>query len=491
MEEFENPEPNPTDAPTLSQPEGVITPFGPPSGRVRSSNVFPSGRVEANTALLKIGQNTADVSGFEHDPMDGKSGITPAEDDDGGEAASARIAQEYRRQVRIKRLAEEITQAERAKKKEDEQRRKIETSIRKPRPQSKKEETAKFDIDQSLMDPADSEATHAKKRAAAMDAFKTASTGHKSKSGLLTALVFLIVIGALASGAWMFLNSLAAQKDKANTDEVALRAVATQKAEQKSIDIVKTIQAHEAELVRQKTAAEEAARTAEAEKTALEELYQRKDLERQKLAVEATAKRIAEERRMREEIEKLAEQANRETDELRKKVAAAQRAARENMEKQEAERENAKTPVPPADMAKADLPKPDSTKLELLKPEGTRVVPPKSDNSLSGDVKTIPSDPPVVPGKIELPSGGVRLLVKASDPYGGKLTFQWHQLKGSQVDIADPAASKFVDGKWISQTYFVARQPGNYEFEVTVKNDEGVESRKKFPIEVLPPTTLK
>ncbi len=107
------------------------------------------------------------------------------------------------------------------------------------------------------------------------------------------------------------------------------------------------------------------------------------------------------------------------------------------------------TPVKP-DATQADPVKSEPAKPDPVKPE------PKPDAALVGPVKTIPSDPPLLTDKIELPSGGVRLLVKASDPYGGKLLFQWKQVKGAQVEIVDPTAAKFLDGKWVSQTYFVA-----------------------------------
>ena len=85
----------------------------------------------------------------------------------------------------------------------------------------------------------------------------------------------------------------------------------------------------------------------------------------------------------------------------------------------------------------------------------------------------------------------MRLFCKASDPYGGRLTFHWKQVKGANVEIADPNFAVMKDGKWFSQTYFVAREPGSYEFEVSVKNEDGVETTRKYPIDVLPVTTLK
>lgn len=454
MEEHDDPNPSTSDTSMLKKQENAITPFGPPSSRMQPASAFlPSGRVEANSGLLRIGQNSTDVSGFEQNPMeDDRSGITPVDDDDGGEATSARIAQEYRRQVRIKRLAEEIQQTERQRKKEDEQRRKTETSIKGSAAGSKKNETARVDMDQSLGIAENSEDALAKKREAAMIAYKSASSGSKSKSGLATALIVLLLFGGMGAGAWYFLNRMAAQKEKESNDEIAATALVNKKNEDKTLKMVQDLQAREDELNRQKHAAEEAAKVAEMQKIALNDQLHLQEVERQKALNAAATQRIADVRKIQEDNQRLIEQSNFEKEELRKTIAKAQIIAHEKQKKdQDAEnaRINVTAPPPPA-------------------------LPDK-----------IESD------KIELPSGGVRLLVKASDPYGGKLFFQWRQVKGTEVDIVDSTASKFVDGKWVSQTYFVANQPGAYEFEVSVKNDEGVESKKKFPIEVLPPTTLK
>src|SRR5205823_5102719 len=89
-----------------------------------------------------------------------------------------------------------------------------------------------------------------------------------------------------------------------------------------------------------------------------------------------------------------------------------------------------------------------------------------------GEVRTNPPQPAGINGKSDLPTGAVRLFCKASDPYGGRLTFHWAQVKGAKVDITDPNAALQKDGKWYSQTYFIAREPGSYEFEVSVKNED-------------------
>jgi len=84
--------------------------------------------------------------------------------------------------------------------------------------------------------------------------------------------------------------------------------------------------------------------------------------------------------------------------------------------------------------------------------------------------------------------GRVRLFIRASDPDGGKLSFTWKQVDGPAIRIADPNASRLENGKWVSETYFIPTEPGRYSFEVTVKNDQGVESKKIIPKEVLPPS---
>lgn len=69
--------------------------------------------------------------------------------------------------------------------------------------------------------------------------------------------------------------------------------------------------------------------------------------------------------------------------------------------------------------------------------------------------------------------GKVKLLIKAVDPDGGKLTFMWTQLSGPAVKIPDPAASKVENTKYVSETYFVPTESGKYVFQVSVKNERG------------------
>ena len=333
MEEYQNSDPNLTTNADSSRQAALD------SGR-NAAGVAPSGRqyvpdpssvggrVEANTAFLKLGQNITDVSGFESSPLiDGKSGITPAEDDDGGEAASARIAQEYRRQVRIKRLGEEIQQAEREKRREDEQLRKIETQL-KPTGSSirkKKEETTRLTSDEPTPSSAptsstpETESTIAKRRAAAMNAFKSAASGSKSSSGLVTALASLLFVGALAGGAWVGLDWLAVQRKKQTVDESAQYTQSKKEAEKKVQQDIKIQIAREEELVRQKVLAEEAAKRIEAEKRALLDAMAR-DAEAQKALSEANAKRVAEERQRRLDNERELEREKEEKNALKKIV---------------------------------------------------------------------------------------------------------------------------------------------------------------------------
>jgi hypothetical protein len=84
--------------------------------------------------------------------------------------------------------------------------------------------------------------------------------------------------------------------------------------------------------------------------------------------------------------------------------------------------------------------------------------------------------------------GRVQLLIRANPNGAAKLSFRWKQLEGPNVTIENPTASKFENGKWVSETYFVATEPGKYTFEITVTNEDGVESKGKVVREVLPPT---
>ena len=88
----------------------------------------------------------------------------------------------------------------------------------------------------------------------------------------------------------------------------------------------------------------------------------------------------------------------------------------------------------------------------------------------------------------EIEDGRVRLYIKAADPNNGKLFFLWKQLEGPSVKIADPAAAQLENGKWISDTYFIPTEPGKYSFEISVKNEEGIERKKIIVREILPPT---
>src|SRR6188472_851611 len=69
--------------------------------------------------------------------------------------------------------------------------------------------------------------------------------------------------------------------------------------------------------------------------------------------------------------------------------------------------------------------------------------------------------------------GRVQLLIRANPNGAAKLSFKWKQLEGPDVTIENPTASKFENGKWVSETYFVATQPGKYIFEITVTNEDG------------------
>jgi len=84
--------------------------------------------------------------------------------------------------------------------------------------------------------------------------------------------------------------------------------------------------------------------------------------------------------------------------------------------------------------------------------------------------------------------GRVRLFIRASDPDGGKLSFTWKQTDGPSIRIADPNAARLESGKWVSETYFIPTEPGRYTFEVSVRNEQGVESKKPIVKEVLPPS---
>jgi hypothetical protein len=465
-----------------------------------------SDRIEANTALIRISRaNDETESNFDaNNPPDDENPANMGDDIENTEAASARIAQEYRRQVRIKRLAEEIQQAEKEKR-EVERIRRTAADLDVASTVKKKEETAKISFESVGASIQETEA-QVKRRIAAMSAFKTGTIiGKRAGFGRYIAAACVLLLAGLAFGGWKLLNVLAAQKERERKDALEAKADNRKKLDE---DNRKAEAAMLAQQAHEKAALAEAARKADEERKRTEEKMQaEKEAEQKHLKELEDARLAADEKRLREENEKLAERARVEQEALRKKVEEAQRIAREKL-KREQEEEAAKAAAQRAETIPADI-KPELVKTTPIKPEVAKADPPrqvapkpetsepprketvKPVTPLTGDLKTFPSEPAQIPDKLNLPSGGVRLYVKASDPYGGVLSFQWKQLQGTHVDIVDPAAGKFLDGKWHSQTYFVAHEPGAYEFEVIVKNDEGVESRKKFPIEVLPPTTLK
>ena len=481
----------------------------------------PNGRVAANTALLKIGKNSAEVSKFDLTPFSGnKSAITPTEQND--DTAQAPISQEYRRQAHIELLAEEIQLAERAKKAEEDRRRKADAQQRPIFALKKNEEAATVSNDDSLeMEPdRHFESAGAEEPAATPSAFETAPVRRKSRIGLVIGIACMVLIGLMCGAAWMGYNFYVSYRGSILKKALLARAPINDAPVLKAVEEIKDSPVPEAESARPKSPPDETAKKADTEKRALEDQARLKAEEQQKVLKDETDRRAAEEKRLREENERLAEIANREKDEQRKKVEAAQLIAREKLKKEQEEEaakieqakiakaaanpasaevakpDSAKTDEPKTSVAKSDEPKTPATKtdepktvvakLDIDKPAATNPV-----AAPSADVKTIPSTPPAIPDRLDLPAGGVRLIVKATDPEGGKLAFKWSQLKGAAVAIADPAAAQFRDGNWISQTYFVAPRPGNYEFEVTIKNDDGGESKKYFPIEVLPPTELK
>lgn len=81
--------------------------------------------------------------------------------------------------------------------------------------------------------------------------------------------------------------------------------------------------------------------------------------------------------------------------------------------------------------------------------------------------------------------GRVKLHVKASNPGGGKLTFKWAQIDGPEAKIIDATAARYDDNnkKWLSDTYFIPTKAGNYTFQVTVRNEDGQETKKTYVLE--------
>lgn len=421
----------------------------------------PSTRIAANTALLKISRSSGDNSGESNNSGlmgFGSSGDEQkVEDGEGGaaveeastEAASARIAQEYRRQVRIKRLAEEIQHAEKEKKKEN-ARRKDGTGP------TKNEETAKLPaLDGTNLEELSAEdAEQMKKRLEAMNAFKGAnSVRSKTNVRLFTvAMVTLLLAGGLAGVLVLLARIDAAKQELAN--EAAERA---QKLVALSRVADPKVAALESKLEHEQQARAEAEKKTQEEKHAREEALRAQEEQARVLRIEREYL-LAEAKRAQESTQKLEDENRKRDDDIRKRAEEATRIAREKMKREKDEIEAGKHSV-------AATPQ--------------------------GEVRTSPPQPVGIAGKSDLPTGAVRLFCKASDPYGGRLTFHWKQVKGANVEIADPNFAVMKDGKWFSQTYFVAREPGSYEFEVSVKNEDGVETTRKYPIDVLPVTTLK
>ena len=86
---------------------------------------------------------------------------------------------------------------------------------------------------------------------------------------------------------------------------------------------------------------------------------------------------------------------------------------------------------------------------------------------------------------LEEKDGRVKLYVRAHDPQGMRLTFKWVQVDGPEAKIIDATAGVYDDKtrKWTSQPYFLPSKPGMYTFQVTVRNEEGAESKKTFVLE--------
>lgn len=441
--------------------------------------VVPSQRVEANTLLIKLSQdastgapgevntsgeiNTSGLMGLGSSNL--LETIPEEQDDQGTEAASARIAQEYRRQVRIKRLAEEIQQAEKDKKRED-QRKREGTDIRgselKPRQETARispptAETTNLTNQEPL---ADVEAEENKRRAEAMSAFKGAERkrGNSPVRLMMFATVTLLLCGVIV-GAFVLLSHMDQQNKKlAQENEQRAKQMQLMQQQTSGIDPNK-VAALEAKLEQEKQAREEAERKIAAEKVAREEAL-RKQEEQAKILQQEREAMLAESKKIQEAAQKLEEENRRRDEELRRKSEEASRLAREKLKREQAERE-------------------------------AKVLEKSVAATPQGEVRTNPPQPAGINGKSDLPTGAVRLFCKASDPYGGKLSFHWTQVKGAKVEISDPNAALERNGKWYSQTYFIAREPGAYEFELSVKNEDGVETLRKYPIEVLPISQLK
>lgn len=512
----------------------------PPSGNAPAK---PKGRIAANSALLKIGKKSADFSGSELTPMVEKKPVPPPEDIDDDDESS-QTSQEYRRQAHIELLAEEIELAERAKKAEEDRRRKAEAPQRPLYAFKSKGQTVTVPTgDGTGMGTVPNSESTFEENPEAASAFVAppAPPIRKSRIGLVIAVAALILFCLMGGAAWLVYTRFYPQFENYKKTLLA-RAPNNPPPEKKAPEEIKDPLTHDGESTPPKIPVDDTAKkTEEVKRTPNDQVPQQDDtrpkvpkeeatkkadddkpalqVDEQQKALKADAeRRVAEERRLREENERLIEIANREKEELRKKDEAAQRIAREKLKKeQEEEAAKAETPAsakPAANSATADVVKLDSVKTDepktaIAKNDDPKTPPAKSEvekppvtppipvETPIADVKPIPPAPPAPPApagtseKLELPPGAIRLYIKASDPDGGKLAFQWHQLKGAATEIADPAAAQLRDEKWISQTYFIPPLPGNYEFEVTIKNDVGSESKKLFQIEVLPPTPLR
>lgn len=406
----------------------------------------------ASSGLMGLGSNSG-------------TAIMDPDDDQSTEAASARIAQEYRRQVRIKRLAEEIQQAEKDKKREEE--RKRETGIIGTSESKRKVGTARISTPSAEttnltnQEPLPADTEQSKRRAEAMTAFAGAERKKGNSPARIVTFAFVtIMLCGIALAAYIFLQRKDEESRKlAMEGEERIKTKLLLQQQSAGID-PERVQALEAKLEQERSAREAAEKKAAAEKNAREDSLRRQEEQVERIRAEREAM-IAEARRIQEAQQKLEEENKKRDEELRRKAEEASRLAREKLKKEQAEREQQKV------MEKSVAATP------------------------QGEVRTNPPQPNGINGKSDLPTGAVRLFCKASDPYGGRLTFHWTQVKGAKVEISEPNAATERNGKWYSQTYFIAREPGAYEFEVSVKNEDGVETQRKYPIEVLPVSALK
>ncbi|HLX61849.1 MAG TPA: VIT domain-containing protein [Planctomycetota bacterium] len=84
--------------------------------------------------------------------------------------------------------------------------------------------------------------------------------------------------------------------------------------------------------------------------------------------------------------------------------------------------------------------------------------------------------------------GKVPLVIRASDASGEKITFNWRQIAGPNVAIADSTAGEFdkATQKWKSAAFFLPTKPGKYEFELTISDERGRHTTKRLVQEILP-----